>query len=127
MHLAKRALLYGGVNILCFPANLGAAWVAHQYGAQYVVATLVGVVLHITLAYCCNRLYTFKETETQVGQSLLVAYMVGLFSIAMVVGVTVVCVEYFALSFMMARIVAMCIAGVCDFILDAHLTFKVKL
>ncbi len=117
---------YISVNTLLLPLNLALAWMLTELGLHYLLATLAGFTLHVTISFFINRGWTFKKPETQTRNGLFRAALVEVGTIVIVLCVTAGFVELAHTSFLTARIYATLLAGVWSYIMDSLFTFQVK-
>ena len=121
----QRFLLYSGVNSVAFVCNLTVAWVLTTWGMQYLLATVCGYVVHLTLVFVVNHTWTFRTGDVRQGAAVLRMCVVHIGSFVLVMTVTPLCVELLGMSYLFARLIAALCAWVWDYLLDSHVTFGV--
>jgi putative flippase GtrA len=127
MRPLKRMLAYGSVNAVLLPLNLAIAWALTEIGVQYLLATIAGFIVHLTLEFFINRRWTFQRLDLAALSGLTRALCVQLSALVVVVMTTWVGVEMIEVDFVYSRGLAVVTAGVWCYGLDCLFTFRVQM
>ena len=125
MHML-RILKYAGVNGALLPLNIGIAWALTEMGMHYLIATAIGALVHLTIAFFINRQWTFLKPELAAVPGLIRAAFVETVAICIMLAATYAGVELLALQFFWARVLGVVASGIWMYIGDSTFTFKTK-
>lgn len=126
----RRALLrflkYTAVGGSTFAFDLLLIWVLTEFlGVPYYVSTALGFLVAVSINYFLSRKYVFKGTNRKVhhGYAYFIAIACG--GAAVVTGSVTFLVATLALHYLVARIFVACVVGICNYLFNLHLNFKV--
>lgn len=120
----RRVLFFGSVDTALFPLNLSVAWALTEAGMHYLLATIGGFALQLTLAFFINRRWTFRKPEIGTASGLAKTWLIGASDLLVALIATALLVETFGASFIVARILAAFAVFAWDYVLNCIFTFK---
>ncbi|MBC7836657.1 GtrA family protein [Acetobacteraceae bacterium] len=124
MNIVLRAVSYTGVNAAVLPFNLATAWILSALGVHYLLATAAGFILHVVVIFFVNRRWTFDREDLMTSEGLVRTAIIHGLSFCVAMGTVAVCVEYYELQFMWARVIAVAVCGMWDYMGDSFFTFR---
>ena len=120
----RRVVKFLTINTLLVPVNIGIATGLTFVGLHYLLATLVGIVVHISIAFFIHRKQTFQREDLHAGTGILRGLVVEFSGFGIVLFAVYVFVDLLGLSFLSARIIAALLVGVWDYLVHSWVTFK---
>ena len=120
-----RMLRYGLNSLLFFLLDLIFLYILTDFfSVHYITSVVIGFITTTIGLFFANRAWTF-DTYVHPVRGITYATCVALVALAIITVVTYVGVEYLALHYLLARLIAACFALAWSYIADSFFTFRV--
>ncbi len=123
----SRVIEYYTVEGITFLGNiLLSSILVYYYGVHYLLATTIGFVLQVIVAFFVNRKWTFHEPGLKMVRGLITTLLIQTVGLCIILAITSFGVESLAFSFIAARISASIISGTYGYLAESYFTFKLS-
>lgn len=122
----KRFAKYTAIGGTTFLFDLLLIWtMVEAFDLSYPLATALGFIVAVTLNYFISRRFVFRGTAREIHHGYF--YFIGLACLGafVVTGAVSLLVTFFALHYLMARVLVACVMGSANYLLNLHFNFKV--
>jgi len=122
----KRFLKYAAVGGSTFAFDLALLWlVTELLNVPYQASTAGAFLIAVSINYFVSRRFVFKGTLRRVHHGYLYFILFAFGGAAIVTGAVAFLVSFFALHYMVARIIVACFVGMGNYLFNLHFNFKV--
>ena len=122
----QRFLKYSSVGVSTFALDLAILFVLTEvFKVPYLFSTGAAFIVAVSLNYYMSRKYVFNKTSRKLGQGYYMFVSIATVALFAILALMSLFVEVLGLDYFVSRIIIGGIIGVCNYILNLFVTFKV--
>jgi len=119
----ERISKFAVINIILWFVNIGIAALLIVWGVHYMLASIIGILLHIVVAFFLHRSWVFKAPTVKTSFGLLKSILVEVCVVCVMLISLLVLVEVFAIGPLVSRPIASIPSGITAWVLHSLLVF----
>lgn len=122
----KRFLKYSSVGVSTFGLDLVILFALTEiFKVPYLFSTGFAFIIAVSLNYYMSRRFVFSKTSRKLGQGYYMFVSIATLALFVILALMSLFVEVLGLDYMISRIIIGGIIGVCNYIVNLFVTFKV--
>lgn len=122
----KRFLKYALVGGSTFAFDLVLIWIMTElFGVPYQISTALGFLIAVSINYLLSRTFVFKGTERRIHHGYVYFILFAGGGALLITGAVTFLVAFFALHYLVARVLVACVVGFANYLFNLHVNFRV--